>query len=318
MFGKILIPLDGSSLAECVLPHGISAAKALGAKVIVLQVVEPVETGNQAQTIDPLEWHYKQAESTAYLRQITERFKAVGMPAEQTLLEGEPAERLIEYLRVNNTNLILLSSHGRSGLSRWTISSVVQKILARAHVSFLLIPAYQPSSGELTGLRYRRILVPLDCSKRAECVLPIVSALANHHDSQILLAHVVRKPELPRQAPPSKEDQALADALTERNRHEAGRYLEELRSRLSLKLEIHLLVSDHQYATLQQLALDENVDLVVLSAHGYSGGTHRSYGSLTTSFILYGDRPLLIIQDLPWQSINPSTAELVAREYGHH
>jgi nucleotide-binding universal stress UspA family protein len=146
----------------------------------------------------------------------------------------------------------------------------------------------------------------------------VVNALATHHDAQVLLAHVVRKPELPRQAPPSKEDQALAEALTERNRHEASRYLEELRSHLSLKVDIRLLVSDHQYSTLQQLALDENVDLVVLSAHGYSGGTHRSYGSLTTSFILYGDRPLLIVQDLPWQVINPSTAELVAREYGHH
>jgi nucleotide-binding universal stress UspA family protein len=93
-------------------------------------------------------------------------------------------------------------------------------------VSILLIPAYHPVAAEITALRYARILVPLDGSQRAECVLPLVAALVARQDSQILLAHVVRKPELPRRAPPSREDQDLANALTERNRLEAVRYLE--------------------------------------------------------------------------------------------
>ena len=318
MLAHVLIPLDGSSLAECVLPHGLSVAKAFGARVTLMQVVEPAETGGRAPTIDPLEWHYSQAAGVTYLEQVAEQLRLAGLPTEQILLEGDPALCVIDHAQAKHADLILLSSHGRSGLSGWNVSSVVQKILARAHLSILLIPAYQPAADELSGLHYRRILVPLDGSQRAECVIPLVTALASGHGSQLLLAHVVRKPELPRRAPPSKEDQALADAITERNRVEASRYLEELRLRLSLPAETRLLVSDHVAATIQQLALQESVDLVVLSAHGYSGGTRWPYGSLTTSFITYGNKPLLIVQDLPRQVIEPTAAELAVKEHGRH
>jgi len=318
MIEHLLIPLDGSSLAECVLPHGLAMAQTLGAHATLLQVVEQADPASRTRAIDPLEWHYSEAEAGAYLQDVAERLRDAGVSAVQVLLQGDPAERVIDYAQAQHVDLILLSSHGRSGLSGWNVSSVVQKILARAHVSILLVPAYHPVTAEVAALRYERILVPLDGSQRAECVLPLVGALVARHDSQILLAHVVRKPEVPRRAPPSKEDQELANALTERNRQEAIRYLEDLRERLSLPAEIRLLVDEHVAAQLQQVALEENVDLVLLSAHGYSGGTRWPYGSLPTSFITYGNKPLLIVQDLPRQAIEPTAAELAVREYGRH
>jgi nucleotide-binding universal stress UspA family protein len=319
MFEHILIPLDGSPLAECVLPHGITFAKTFGARLNVVQVLESKEERGLSRVIDPLEWRYLQAEAKAYLDEVAGRLQAAGSEPETVLLEGAPAERVIEHSRSSGIRLIILSSHGRSGLSGWNVSSVVQKIMARAHVSFLLIPAYQSAAAELAGLRYRRILVPLDGSQRAECVIPAVTALAERHEAQLVFVHAVRKPELPRRAPPSREDQELADTLTDRNRHEAGQYLQELRERLSLpSAEMRLLTSDNVAETLQQFAIDDNSDLVALSAHGYTGGTRWAYGSLTSSFIMYGERPLLIIQDLPSGAIKPSTAELVFREFGHH
>jgi nucleotide-binding universal stress UspA family protein len=318
MFEHLLIPLDGSSLAECVLPHGLALARVLGARVTLLQVVEQAEPGGRTQAIDPLEWQYSEAEAGAYLQEVADRLRLAGLPTSQVLLQGDPAERVIDHAQAERADLILLSSHGRSGLSGWNVSSVVQKILARAYTSILLIPAYHPATGEISALRYDRLLVPLDGSPRAECVLPLASALAAQHAAHVLLADVVRRPELPRRAPPSREDQELANALTERNRLEASRYLEELRSRLPHPAEIRLLVEEHVASTLQQLALDEEVDLVVLSAHGYSGSTRWPYGSLTTSFIMYGTTPLLIVQDLPRHAIEPTAAELAAREHGHH
>ncbi len=318
MIEHLLIPLDGSSLAECVLPHGLAMTHALGVHATLLQVVEQAEPAGRTRAIDPLEWHYSEAEAGAYLQDVSERLRLAGLSAAQVLLQGDPAERVIDYAQAEHVDLILLSSHGRSGLSGWNVSSVVQKILARAHISILLVPAYHPVTNQVAALRYERILVPLDGSQRAECVLPLVGAFASQYESQIVLAHVVRKPELPRRAPPSRDDQELANALTERNRLEAGRYLEDLRARLSLPAEIRLLVEDHVAGTLQQLALDEKVDLVLLSAHGYSGGTRWPYGSLPTSFILYGNKPLLIVQDLPRHAIEPTAAELAVREFGRH
>ncbi len=318
MFEHLLIPLDGSPLAECVLPHVLAIARTLGSRVTLLQVVEQAESAGRTRAIDPLEWHYSEAEAGAYLQNVAERLRLAGVPTAQVLLQGDPAERVIDYAQAEHVDLILLSSHGRSGLSGWNVSSVVQKILARVHISILLVPAYHPVTAEIAALRYERVLVPLDGSQRAECVLPLVGVLATQHDSQVLLAHVVRKPELPRRAPPSREDQELADLLTERNRLEANRYLEELRARLSLPADVRLLVEEHVAVALQQLTLEEKIDLVLLSAHGYSGSTRWPYGSLPTSFILYGDKPLVIVQDLPRQAFEPTTAELAAREFGHH
>ncbi len=318
MLEHILIPLDGSSLAECVLPHGLAMAGALGARATVLQVVEQSKAAGRTRAIDPLEWHYSEAQAGAYLQEVGERLRQAGLPTAQALLQGDAAERVIDHALAEGADLILLSSHGRSGLSGWNVSSVVQKILARAYISVLLIPAYHPSTTEISALRYERILVPLDGSQRAECVLPVAGALAARHDSQIILTHVVRRPELPRRAPPSRDDQELANALTERNRLEASRYLEEVRARLSLPAEVRLLVEDHVAAALQQVALEVKADLVLLSAHGYSGETRWPYGSLATSFILYGNTPLLIVQDLPRHAIEPTAAELAAREFGRH
>jgi nucleotide-binding universal stress UspA family protein len=318
MFEHLLVPLDGSPLAECVLPHGVAIAKVLGARVTLLQVAEPAKAAGGARTIDPLEWHYTEVQAGVYLEAVVDRLRQAGQPADRLLLQGDPAERVIDRARAESAALIVLSSHGRSGLSGWNVSSVVQKILARAYTSILLVPAYYPTTAEIADLRYKRVLVPLDGSQRAECVLPIVTAIAAKHGSQVLLAHVVRKPELPRRAPPSHEDQELANALTERNRVEATRYLEETRARLPHPAEVCLFVEDHVADTLQQLAQDEKADLVVLSAHGYSGGTRWPYGSLASAFIMYGATPLMIIQDLPRQAIKPTTAELAAREHGTH
>jgi len=318
MFDHLLIPLDGSSLAECVLPHGLAMAKVMGARVTLVQVVEQAKAAGDTRAIDALEWHYSEAQARAYLDAVTERLHRAGQLVGQALLQGDPAEQVIDYARAEGAGLIVLSSHGRSGLSGWNVSSVVQKILARAYTSILIIPAYHPGTAELAGLRYERLLVPLDGSQRAECVLPLVAVVAVQHGSRVLLAHVVHRPELPRRAPPSHEDQELANTLTERNRLEATHYLEELRARLPHPAEACLFVEDNVALSLQQLAQDEKVDLVVLSAHGYSGGTRWPYGSLASSFIMYGTTPLLIVQDLPRQAIKPSTAELAAREYGRH
>jgi nucleotide-binding universal stress UspA family protein len=318
MFEHILIPLDGSALAECVLPHGLSMAKAFNSEVSLLQVLESDQPASPSRTVDMLEWRFRKAEAEAYLADVGKRLEAAGLRARTVLLEGQAAEHVIDYAQANRCGLILLSSHGRSGLSGWNVSSVVLKILLRARMSTMIIRAYQPVTADLAGLSYRRLLVPLDGSQRAECVLPPVTALAQSHGAVLMLAHVVHRPEMPRRSPLAKEDLALSDQITERNRLEAEEYLEELQTRLPLQVETRLLVSDHVADTLQQLEVEQNADLVVLSAHGYSGRTRWPYGSLAISFIAYGSTPLLIVQDLPCDAIEPSHAEMAAKEHRGH
>ena len=133
MLAHVLIPLDGSSLAECVLPHGLSVAKAFGARVTLMQVVEQAETGGRAPTIDPLEWRYSQAAGATYLEQVAERLRLAGLATEQILLEGDPAMRVIDHAQARHADLILLGSHGRSGLSGWNSSGSRQRWTGRSN-----------------------------------------------------------------------------------------------------------------------------------------------------------------------------------------
>ena len=318
MFDHILLPLDGSSLAECVLPHAVAFMRAFAARATLLYVLELESDGEQVRRVDPLDWRIRRAEAEAYLANVAERLQAADFQAEWVVLEGQPAERVVEYARNNDVDLIVLSSHGKSGLSRWNVSSVVEKIIQGAHLSFLIVRAYQPVVGDLAGLQYKRLLLPLDGSQRAECVLAPATTLARVHRAQLLAAHAVLRPSLLQRVPPTPEDVELAERLTERNRQAAAKYLEQLAPRLSVDVEARLLVTDQAAASLHDLIETENVDLVVLSAHGAAAQTKWSHGSVTTSFIDYGSTPLLVVQDLPPEEVELTEAEVAAAEYKGH
>jgi len=315
MFNRILLPLDRSALAECVLPHSIAVARAFESQVALLHVMDMPREARWRNAIDPLNWQIRKTEAKTYLHEVDQRLQAAGLPTETHILEGFAAEQINGFSDTHTAPLIILSSHGQSGLSSWNVSGVVLKVILRARTSIMIVRAYQPTPPEMTSLRYRRILVPIDGSQRAECVLPMAITLARFHEAQILLVHVVKRPEMPRRTPPSHEDVELADRLVEHNQAEATQYLDQLRSRIPGDVEARVLVSNHIAATLHELVEQEMIDLVVLSAHGHSGLTQWPYGSMVISFITFGTTPVLIVQDLPQDEIKPGPAETATREH---
>jgi nucleotide-binding universal stress UspA family protein len=316
MFERILVPLDGSILAECVLPHAAALARAYNSEIMLLRVQDPANTLTRPRPVDPLEWQFRKAEAETYLQEIAGRLHSIGLQTRFDLLEGRAAESIVMFAHNHDVNLILMSSHGQSGLSPWNISSVVQQVIFRAKRSVMIVRAYEPGQGEIGELHYQRLLLPLDGSQRAEGALPVAESLARACGSQLLVAHVVRQPEIPRRTPPMQEDLDLANSLTERNRDEALKYLVELKSWLDIPVETRLLTSERVYTALHELAEAEEVDLVILSAHGYSGDSNWPYGSMVISFIVYGITPVLILQDIPEDRIQLTRAELAARKFG--
>jgi nucleotide-binding universal stress UspA family protein len=309
MFTRILVPVDRSPLAECVLPHVVAIARAFESQVALLHVMDSANLASQRRAVDPLDWQIRKAEAEGYLSELTLRLQEASLPTDKHLVEGRAAEQIVEFAQQCHADLIVLSSHGQSGLSGWNVSSVVQKIVMRASASIMVVRAYQLVPTELMDLRYQRLLVPLDGSQRAECVLPQAAALALAHQAQITLAHVVPRPEMPRRTPPTAEDTELADHVVERNRTQAIEYLEQCKSRLPGEAQTRVLVSEHVFSALYELADQEKTDLVLLSAHGYSGQTRWLYGSVVISFLIYGATPLLIVQDIPADRIQPTAAQ---------
>lgn len=318
MFKRILLPLDSSKLAECVLPHLIAVARAGEPEVMLLRVLEPFGVTARMRLIDPVDWQIRKAEAESYLLEIAEQLRNAGLQVSTDLYEGRPAEQIIEFAHSWNADLILMSSHGQSGLSPWNVSSVVQQVIFRARRSLMIVRAYQSVAADLAGLEYHKIFLPLDGSQRAEMSLAFAESLAHAHNSEVLAAHIVRQPELPRRTSASQEDLLLVNQLTERNHSEAIKYLEDLKSRVDMTIQTKLEISPSISRALHQIADENQVDLTIISAHGYSGDTRWPFGSVGLGFIIYGNSPLLILQDLPANRIELTQAEITARETGGH
>jgi nucleotide-binding universal stress UspA family protein len=277
----------------------MAMAHAFDAQVTLLRVAERERDAGLSQAIDPVEWQIYKAEAGTYLDELLDRFQAAGIQARRALLEGQAAERIIQYVHEHGVDLVVMSTHGQSGLSDWNVSSVVQKVILRTPTPVMLVRAYICIETDLAEPHYQRLLVPLDGSQRAEYVLPLVTSLAQLHGCSVVLAHVVPRPEVPRRGPLMPDEEALVDRLTELNRQAGARYLEELESRLPVPVESRLHVSDDAAVTLHELVAQEEIDLVLLCAHGHTGESQWPYGGISLNFIVYGTTPLLVVQDLP-------------------
>lgn len=314
MFKHILLPLDGSAFAECALYHAAAFAQAFKAQITLIQAVERPKTTDSTHPFDPLDWYMCKTKAEVYLDGLVGRLQETGLESNAVIVEGHPQNQIVEFVYSHDVDLIMLSSHGQSGLSAWTVSSTAKQIVAQARISTMIVRAHQPISNRLGDFHYKRLLVPLDGSLRAECTLSAAMTLSHFYEAQLLLAYVARRPEMPRRRPPRHEDVDLANRIVKLNQEETGKYFDQLQSRLSVDFQSRLLVDDDVAIRLHELAKEERADLLVLSAHGYSGKTKWPYGSVTTCFIEYGTIPLLIVQDLQAREIDMIDSEGFANE----
>ena len=317
MFDEIVLPLDQSALAECVFPHAVAIAQAYGSKIVLLHVKEPVDASSIAPCPDPFDWQAGIFRANQYLDKTANRLREARLGVETCIEEGRPADRIVAFAGAHPDALILLSSHGRSGLKGWTISSVVQKVALRSRASVMIVPAYQPSVDEIAGLHYRRILVPVDGSARSNYVLPFAKAIAQSQNAELLLVHVLPCPEIfcPGLTRPS--DLAMVHRILEHNREEVQGHLDNILSWMTgdVRARFCLITGEGSVpACLHEAADQYQADLVILNAHGYSGSPKNPYGSVALHFLFYGNHPLLMIQDFPGDQIGFNRAESVSGE----
>jgi nucleotide-binding universal stress UspA family protein len=301
-FQHILVPLDRSPLAERSLPYLLAVARAGAARLTLLQVLREPNARNGSVGVDVVEWEMTRSDGQSYLDAIASRLRAHGVESRLELAQGATAEQIESFATRGDVDLIVMTSHGEGGVSSiWTRGSTAQKVIAAATTSILVVPMHANAGASQNDVQLRRILLPLDCSRRAECVLPVATALARIHDADLVLAHVVCEPEMPRRMGPSPADIELAHDVVQRNRHEAASYMRELQSRLASecsRIETRLCFGTKRAQALRELAERESIDLVILAAHGGTGDAHQRYGSLAAEFLQAGYGPLLIVQDL--------------------
>lgn len=350
MFSRILVPLDGSKLAERALPHVRKMARVFDSEIRLLQVLDSSPYQEAPQITEPLNWQIRKAQADLYLQGLSADLREEGLRADYAIREGKTAENIIDYAHADNADLVVLTTHGASGLSRWNTSSVAQKVIEKIYLPLLLVRTYQPVEGPAapipetgaargleqlnnpmaqsnaeTGGRnvperlgevdYRRVLLPIDTSRRAECALVPAIALTRD-DGRLILAAVIAPPELPIPMPYPQEINDLIERFMQASREAVNQYLEEQQRRLEVTVEVRVVENVNPSAALHQMAEKEHVDLVVLCAHGKTGGTDWPYGSVARNYIEHGDRALLVIQDIARAQVRPTAVETAAEKYG--
>jgi nucleotide-binding universal stress UspA family protein len=314
VINHILVPLDGSELAECVLPHVMAIASVTNALITTIHVLERQVSKNGSAAIDPVGWHMQKQEAQSYLDRAVKTLQKGGLRVEQAVMEGNPAEAIIDYANSNTVDLIVLSSHGRTGLGGWNMSSVVQNILLRSYKSTLLVRAF---AAPLDNVRYNRLFLASDGSTRSEYILPFALTLAQAHHSQVIFGTVIQKPQTIQRFPLSDEVADLIEQLIDKNRTDASRYLDQLSNQLSLKglsASGEIVVAENVIGALYDMVEESHADLVMIAAHGHSGERRWPYGSIAASLIAYGSMPLMIMQDLSENDIPHIQSERATRE----
>jgi nucleotide-binding universal stress UspA family protein len=295
---RILVCVDHSRFANVALRQAVSVATTFDSAVTLLYVLQPSYEAVAPRPTDAFAWDIATRQAATYLEGLkSEIAKESGVVVDSKLEQGHPAERIASLTGELNADLVVLGSHGESGLLEWNLGSTAEHVLAVARRSVLIARGQSGSEGPWAP---KRILVPLDGSLRTESVLPVVARLAREHGAEVTLAHVVVEPSVTAILR-ADADLKLARDLATRLEGHAARYLGSLRDRLRNEgVDARTLVlrrADERQALLA-LTRAQGADLVVLSAHGTTCDPGCPFGSATKHLVAYCRVSLLVLQDV--------------------
>ena len=293
MFKNILVPLDGSATAEAVLPFVQEIASRSGAQIVLTTAVQSV--GVWDATMDSQILNREEETAVQYLASKAEGITAG--PAKVRVVRGDAADCILRVAADEKADLIAISTHGRSGLSRWLFGSVATKVLEGAETPVLFL---RPKEGEDKGAPgpvVHKILVPLDGSESAVEALPVIEDFAKTMGASLVLFHTVA----PIAAYPGFEAAGAAaignvvEDLQAQAKAILSRTAEEVRSR---GIEVSTaIVLDTAVEGIIRAADELKVDLIAIGTHGRGGLGRMVLGSVADGVVRRGaDLPCLVIR----------------------
>lgn len=293
MFTKVVIPLDGSSLAETVIPFVGEFVSPDDTKIELVSVIEPWRYVYATELVDTSSLIVEMRKSSEqYLARQKEALTALGYVVSTHLLNGDPANEILGVADSTSADLIAMTTHGRAGLSRFAFGSVAERVLHGADVPLLLVRNATDSVED--GIK--RILLPLDGSTRSEKALPVAESIAGEAGAQIVLLEVVQ-----RLIPKNQEivfgTQEKAEQAYQSWVDEAENYLQDVEHQLRGKhIGVKYLLADNDpAATICETAEREDCDLVILGSHGRTGLARWFYGSVASKVLREIERPVLLV-----------------------
>jgi len=284
MYTEILVPLDGSPLAEEVLPYAQLLATTFQIPIELLCIVDP-ETVN-ADMIGGLESAW--AESSSYLEGIA-RSLTGRLPVKCTIEKGDPATNIVAAAAARTNPLIAMSTHGRSGVQRWLLGSVAEKTVQGTTHPLLLVRARRKQTHGNAG-SLRKLLVPLDGSLVAEQVLPHVSHLAKTMGLEIVLLRAYEvhvRGHSPRMRQIRETVKEAAQMYLD---EKAGQLRADGVASVSCRVE-----RGDAAARIVRMARELPDNFIAMGTHGRSGVSRWVLGSVTSRIVRHSSDPVLVI-----------------------
>lgn len=294
---RLLVPLDGSRLAEAALPAAFALAARCGAEVTLLHVIEH----NAPSTVHG-EPHLDEVdEAHAYLESVAARYQDTGVAIDLHVhpnQEHDVARSIGQHADELAADLIALATHGSSGLRGFLFGRIAQQVLRHTDTPVLLVQPVEEGGGEPPEFNCRVILVPLDDSVDSVAALPWARLLGQATGAQLRLVRVVATVGTvsgERGAAATFSPTATAALLNVEEQH-AEEDLAALRRELS-GLNVSMEVRRGEVPTeIERAAREASVDLIVMSTHGRAGLSGRLTGSVATRLLSRVACPLLLVR----------------------
>jgi nucleotide-binding universal stress UspA family protein len=297
MYKRILVPLDGSNTAEAVLPYARLLAGDLKIPVELLTVVDVVDIGTHipAEHFMDLDALIKNQilQHEKYLNNVAQSFESENVSC--TVERGIAGGSIINKAGADKGTLIAMATHGRSGLRRWLLGSIAEKVLRASNNPLLLVRARDKAATDGKAA-LDSVMVPLDGSELAESILPPVIDLVK----AIKLAVRIMRCYSVTDMVSSYEDYGLGlEALRTKSKDEATRYLDAKAEQLKKQglTEVVSFTSEGEPAeAIIEAAKRAPNSLIAMCTHGRSGVNRWMLGSVTEKVVRHSGNPVLVIR----------------------
>ena len=265
-FQSILVPLDGSTLAEQAIPVAQAIAERARCKLKLVLIHEPLLLMEPGPAYTKIELAMQKADRE-YLKSVTARLRErLGRSVSSAVLRGMPlAQTLTTYIRELGADLIVMTTHGRGGIRRAWLGSITDQLIRMSEVPILVVRPSDAKPAE-SSVRLTEILVPLDGSPLAEAVLEPAAALARLWDAEMSLVQVVH-PVVLTSDPPLPFPTGYSDQITKIRRESAQDYIRDVAERLresGVKASGVAVIGGEVAETLLDLARPERTSLVAV------------------------------------------------------
>lgn len=311
---RILIPLDGSSLSEAAMPFGAALARAAGAAVELIHVVEmPALLDLPTSTLIPDPARVRDYLHDAAARQIP------GVEVEVDVRSGDAVDELLAHATEEPGTMVVMATHGRGGLGRLVLGSVADKVVRLSTVPVGLIRPVE--DGAPVQRDISSIAVALDGSETAELGLALAVDLARSAGATLHLVEVAEPlwtspwiASSPEMLAVNANQMAELDLLAQ---EDARTYLAATADRLRAEapdLQVDVVMRVGRAAEeIDRAATEADADVVVVTSHGRGGFERLVLGSVTSGLIQFGTHPLIVV---PAQAATSATADAGAESDG--